>query len=193
MENQQRCVSIRSRRSACGQAMATADLLILIPVSLLLLLFVVNAGVSAFYKEKLGFVTNQSAKYAATLPNSVNPEPQTQVVARGLLRALGMTDPQPNIDVKRVNVAGQPGVQVKVTVSLPLIQGSSVLPRTIVLQDSSTALASASTGQIGQLFHFDRTTNRPIYLPVVKGDSSLPTFFCDEPAGLNPYLGPGVP
>lgn len=181
-------------RSARGLALATVNLMVIVPISLLIMFLVVDAGVSTYYKEKLGFATEQSAKFGASLPPDIDLQNQTEQVAKALLSSMGLVDPQGTVDVQRTTVGGNPCVQVTIKLALPLIEGSTVLPTTIVLQETATsASASSGTSYRGQLFHFDRTTGRPVYIPIVRGDSSLPAFFCDEPAGLNPFLGPGVP
>src|ERR1700719_549353 len=69
----------RCLRSKSGQMMGVADLLIVIPSTILCFFFLTNTGLSVYYKGRLGAVADQAASYAAQHLSSPDVNVDTQV------------------------------------------------------------------------------------------------------------------
>ncbi len=115
-------------------------------------LLLADTGLSIFYKEKLGFVSNQTSLFAASL-KSDDPKLQekVQAVAEQLLAGVGLPKPK---EVKVTNSSSI--VQVSVTLdNLPLTGDGSILPLNLTLSDTSAALRNNASGGINALGFLD--------------------------------------
>jgi hypothetical protein len=105
----------------------------------------VNAGMSTYYKEKLGFVTNQCATYAASLSPADDMEGKTELMAKALLKTMGMPSQTVKVKVEGELVQDRPGLKVTISVSgLGLFGSGDLLPTSISLQDSAISLRNGT-------------------------------------------------
>lgn len=127
----------------------------------------VNTGMSTYYKEKLGFIANQAAIYAASIPPSEDIVTSTKPVVQDLLLKMGLPASQFKLTGMHTDVAGKPAVSVTIAISaLPLFGDGQLLPLSISLQD--TAVTMRSTAPQAYLW-FNRNPRVSGYLiPVVR-------------------------
>jgi hypothetical protein len=104
-------------------------------------LFLYDTGVATYHKNKLGFVTAQTAHYAASLA-----EHDLAAVRRfavGLLNQMGISSTDTTLSVTNVEVEGRPGVRVELSNRFPLFESSfRFLPGSILLSDSAACVTS---------------------------------------------------
>jgi hypothetical protein len=105
-------------------------------------LLLVNSGLATFYQEKIGFAANEIAHYAANLPTNTDPLPKTRKFAGEFTKSIGLPDCQ--LDVTRLEIAGEPAVRVTLTASgLSLLGRGDVLPFRLSLSDTAVALRNS--------------------------------------------------
>jgi hypothetical protein len=114
---------------------------LLIVGTVLGLLFLVNVGGATYGREKLGFIADQAAGYATTLPTANRQQMVTDMVTQ-LLASMGFSTTNTAVTVSDATVNGQPGVQVTVTTSLATLLGGAfagVIPGEISMPYTATA------------------------------------------------------
>jgi hypothetical protein len=105
----------------------------------------VNAGMSTYYKEKLGFVTNQCATYAASLSPGDDLEGKTGLMAKALLKAMGMPSQTVKVKVDATALEDRGGLKVTVSVNgFGLFGSGDLIPTSISLQDTAISLRNGS-------------------------------------------------
>lgn len=175
----------KANRNELGQAMAAVDLLIIVPASVGCILLMLNCGMSAFYKQKLGFATTQAATYAASISRNQR-ERDTKEFTNELLQKMALPN-DGEVKVEEVTVRGKQGVSVEVTENLSLFGDGSVIPMSIKLSDRSVAICNAggsnssgnADGYIG--FGYNVTGYRVRYVPLVLDpDNSKPVWNVDR-------------
>lgn len=116
--------------------------------TVLAITILVNTGMSTYYKEKLGFISNQCAAYAATLPPGEDIPTKVEPVARDLLNALGMANTGCKVKAEERAIQDRTAIKITVAVNgLKLFGPGDVLPGTINLEDSAVVLRNgAPTG-----------------------------------------------
>lgn len=134
----------RSIRTETGQTMGVADLLIIVPVTVLAILLLLNIGVSMYFKSKLGFIASQAATFAAAQVSaspSVDPTPKTKALVIALLKAMGLPFGTTSVGVTPFTAAGQKAVSVQIVDDFPLFgSATKVFPVKIKLQDNASAV-----------------------------------------------------
>ncbi|MBX9690392.1 MAG: hypothetical protein K2X27_27000 [Candidatus Obscuribacterales bacterium] len=116
--------------------------------------FLVNSGLATYYKQRLGFITNQVATLAANeiaspmFTSTADTEATTKERAKRLIKDLGLPAPQ-SVDVvidppqsPPTSVNPPSSVETKVTVTvhlfgMQLIGNGTILPSVLALQDTS--------------------------------------------------------
>jgi hypothetical protein len=136
------------RRTGAAMVEGVMGLWLVITGTVLALTIIVNTGMSTYYKEKLGFISNQCAAYAATLPPGEDIASKVEPVARGLLSALGLANTGCKVKVEEKAIEDRTAVKITVAVNgLKLFGPGDVLPGTINLEDSAIVLRNgAPTG-----------------------------------------------
>lgn len=139
------------KRNCYGQLMGTVDLLIIVPATIACMLFVLNVGVSTYYKEKLAYVGNQAAQLAySVFKDPVQTEDSVKTVTKGFVEGLmpkfGITPSGLDVKVKKgtivVNGASQVQAEVEITNTFNLL-GPHVnfFPTNITLTDKAAAIS----------------------------------------------------
>jgi hypothetical protein len=108
------------------------------------LLMVNVAGVTC-YKEKIGFIANQAADYAATLPNDAARHGLVLDTVKALLVNMGFQNAHTVVTLTDVMVATRPSVKVTVTTPFSTFlskEFSTVIPLQITLSDSAVAVSN---------------------------------------------------
>ena len=157
------------RRGARGAALVegVVALCMIFFGSMIAVVFLVNSGMSTFYKEKLGFITNQIA-----LQVGQNPQMDDMAVremARDMLNQMGI--PSTDLKVKRslATIYGRPGVAVTIVAgNLPMFGNGQVLPLTITLQDKSVALITPTPAGADAYLFSSRGTSAGYLVPLVR-------------------------
>lgn len=139
------CLKSRNKRGS-GLIVGVACLFLIISGTVLAVLLLMNTGVATYNKEKLGFIANQAATYAATysayLPDAATRQSNVSSMVTNLLTSMGLNSSNTNVTVTDTTVGAQAAVSVTVSANLPTIMSanfSSVLPQQI--QSSFTAVA----------------------------------------------------
>lgn len=167
-------------RSSKGQLMASVDLMIMIPATVVLVLFLLNVGVAMYYKQKLGFISNEAAKFAASCHNS-DSAAKTQEFVKAMLVEMGISSSDQHIEVKPCSLAGRHGATVKIQLSgLSMIGNGMVFPSVIPMEDTSTATDQFG-GAFGQVAirmrdKDENGKNEFVYVPTVSHDAGLEQF-----------------
>ncbi|MBI4532377.1 MAG: hypothetical protein HY711_00400, partial [Candidatus Melainabacteria bacterium] len=104
-------------------------------------ILLVNVGIATYYKEKLGFISNQAANYAASLDPKENISDKTKDFVKELMPKMGFANSGLEVTTALSTVAGKQAATVTVASSeLPLFGRGSILPLTLSLKDSATAV-----------------------------------------------------
>ena len=125
------------RGAALAEGVAAIALVITITIAALGLL--TNSGMSMYYKQKLAFVSTQTAMYAATRTDVT--ELECKQIAEGVAMASGLSSKALDVKLEDTNVSGKPAIKLTVVAkNLPLLATVDYLPGFISLKDSATAL-----------------------------------------------------
>jgi hypothetical protein len=168
----QRLCSYR-RQSGQGLTEGVAGLLLVTTGIVLGVLLLVNSGLLLFYKEKLAFVTDQTAKFAATLSSDTRDD-DTEKFAKELLGKVGLPSKQATVKVDDTTLAGQAAVSVAITDNFGLFGNGEILPKASSLTDVAVCLGGGDANQpIGLLQIAPGDTVKPdmsksIFVPIVK-------------------------
>lgn len=136
------------RRPASGQAIieGVVALLLIVFGTVCAVLLLINVGFSVYYKDKLGFIANQCAQYAATQDES-NRQTKTTDFAKALLNQFGYNSDTAECEVQAVQVAGEQAIQVNLENTFPLFQSAaSFLPGSIRLDEKAVVAVGAVNG-----------------------------------------------
>ncbi len=135
------------RRPATGAALAegVVSLWLIISGTVLAVGLLVNTGMSTFYKEKLGFVTNQVAMTVAAQSDPAQAEEKAKTTTKALFTAMGMSFQDCVVKVKAESIDSQPAVGVTVTIKMPLmlIGQADIFPGAITITDKAVVLLRA--------------------------------------------------
>lgn len=139
----------QTRRAANGQGLieGVCGLVIVTIGAVLGILLLVNTGVSAFYKERVGFVTQKAADFAAMKFGEASALDETRKFTNDILKETGLPNLQ-DIKLEKVLAGGKDAVRVRLVVSgLTLVGNGEVLPKSINIEDAavSPVLAAGST------------------------------------------------
>jgi len=135
-------------RGNTGAALAegVVSLWLIITATVLAIGLLVNTGMSTFYKEKLGFVTNQVAVSLAAQSDPAQAEERAKSMTKALFNEMGMSFKDCIVKVKAESIDSQPAVGVTVTIKglpLMLIGESNIFPIGIDLTDKTVVLLRA--------------------------------------------------
>ncbi len=164
----------RRLRSISGQMMGVADLMIVIPATILCVFFLTNTGLSVYYKGKLGVIADEAAVYASQRMNSPDVEKDTTDFLIDLFRKMGLPASNVHTKVERIMVSDAPAVKVGITADFDLLQGSP-LPYKIGLSETGlTTNLQVAQGVVRVLYNGQVHS---AYLPLVRPSPALPTFY----------------
>jgi hypothetical protein len=164
----------RRLRSASGQMMGVADLMIVIPATILCFFFLTNTGLSLYYKGKLGAVADEAARYAAQRISSPDVEQDTKQFLIELFHKMGLPASDIRTKVERIMVRDAPAVKVSITAEFDLLQGSP-LPYKIGLSETGVT-TNLEVGQCVVRVLMNGSVHSA-YLPMVRSCPALPTFY----------------
>jgi len=103
-------------------------------------LLLVNVGLSIYYKQKLGLVSNYAAQYAAGLdPLDPNMGGKTQSQVDSIARSMGI----PSVQVTQIDLSNPSFASVTVRMSGLLVGKGDVLPTAVSLTDTGSAPKSS--------------------------------------------------
>lgn len=163
------------RRSAHGAALVEGVVsLVMITIgTVAAVTLLVNAGMSTYYKEKIGFIANQCATYAASLSPGDDPEGKTSLLAKKLVAAMGMPSNAVTIKVAEMPIEDRVGLKVTLTVGgLGMFGSGDIMPKVLSMQDSAVALRNGSPS--GYLWMNNNPKFSGYLIPVLKVPPSGP-------------------
>jgi hypothetical protein len=133
-----------SRRRAQGQALleGVIALAIIIFGTVIAGLFLVNAGLSLYFKEKLGFIANQAAQFAFQIEPPEDPTARTQQFVRELVTQLALPASNVQVTATRGLTGGVNSTTVRINLGMRLFGRGDVLPFSIPMNETSVAIAT---------------------------------------------------
>jgi hypothetical protein len=161
-------------RTQTGQMMGVADLVIVIPATILCFFFLTNTGLSVYYKGKLGNAADQAALFASRNLQSRDVEGDTAEFMRELFSKMNI--PASNISAKvEAETIGQlPAVSVECTCDFDLLKGSP-LPYKIRLTEKSVTIKQlVAQAAVHALVN---GSIRTVYVPLIRQMHGMPTLF----------------
>lgn len=176
-----KCIRRARQRKCAGIMMATADIVIMLPLIIGGSFFVIDSGLASCYKQKLTFVLNQAANYAVNLPPDQSPIKPTESVAKELLKKSMATVTNLKINVQATTIGDNDAVTVSATAFFPLLQGS-FLPIGITLQDQATAIVPANRVCAAIAInphpysYENPQANQSVYVPIIQPKHNMPVW-----------------
>jgi hypothetical protein len=165
-------------RDETGQMMGVADLVIVIPATVLCFFFLTNTGLSVYYKGKLGFVADQAALYASQHLYSPDVSGDTTEFTSQLFTKMNVPVSKIDTKVDQITVGNIPAVSATITADFDLLKGSP-LPYKIKLSETSVTIKELVAQQAVHALvngHF-----RTVYIPLTRRLNGMPTLY-------NPHL-----
>ena len=178
------------KRKGTGIMMATADILIMIPLVIGSFYFIVDSGLASCYKLKLTAVLNQAANYAVNLPPEPNSLKSTESVVKELLNKNLGTVTNVKIKVEATTIGDNDAISVSVTALCPLLQGSC-LPIGITLQDQATAIVPANRVCAAIAInpypysYENPQANQSVYIPIIQPRHNMPVWQFPSDTAIN--------
>lgn len=176
-----------------GQALVegVVALVLLGFATVLAALLLVNVGLVAYYKEKLGLVSNQAASFAFQRPRSEDSTAITTQFADELMTSVGLPATNTRVIVdKNVTLSGQPAVRVNVSTNLRVLGQTNVFPLTIPVSDAAT-VAYAGSGALDQQTLFRTLGIGGVVTVSARNGGNVPTSVCIPAFGQISGVGGG--
>jgi hypothetical protein len=110
-------------------------------------LLLMNSGSASYNQEKLGFVANSAATYAATYTGSSRQTDVTNMVTDTMSK-IGLDTSNTNVTITDVTLGRNPAVSVAITAKLPVFMGgafNNIMPQQVQLSDTAIALKPINT------------------------------------------------
>ncbi len=170
--------------------MATADILIMIPVILGSFYLIVDSALASCHKLKLTSVLNQAANYAVNLPPDQSPIKPTEGVVKELISKNMPTVTNAKIKVEATTVGDNDAITVSATAFCPLLQGS-FLPIGITLQDQATAIVPANRVCAAIAInpypysYENPQANQSVYIPIIEPKHNIPVWQFPTDTAIN--------
>jgi hypothetical protein len=190
--------SFARRRNCKGLIMATADLMIVLPLTVAGSFFIIDSGLASCYKQKLTFVLNQAAGYAVNLPPDQSPIQPTEGVVKELMKKSMASVTNLKIKVDATTVGDNDAITVSATAFVPLLQGS-FLPIGITMQDQATAIVPANRVCAAIAinpypFSYENPqAKQSVYVPIIQPNHNMPVWqFPDDTAINNLHVVQGA-
>lgn len=172
-------------RAAAGQGLVegVVGLVILIIGVVLAVLLLVNAGVSAFYKSRIGFITQQAADFASQKQGDKD---VLEAFTKSLLKESGLPEMN-SLEVENITVADQDAVRVKLTVQgLTLVGNGEILPKQINIEDVAVKTVQGGAHNGDAVLSIVRSGNQFAYVvPAKKVDLNKGRLGGDLISGAN--------
>ncbi|MFN8554783.1 MAG: hypothetical protein U0103_25200 [Candidatus Obscuribacterales bacterium] len=178
------------RRNARGVLFATADLMMLIPVSILIVVCLVDAGLGCVYKQKMSFVMNQTANYIVNLPENNADQKQAESMLKQLCALSGLKGRNLRVCTKMVQVDDNDAVSLTAQIELPLLEGTA-LPVSLTMQDTVTAVLPANRVCAAIAISpypystEESNTGPALYIPIIKPKYTMPIWQFPYDAAIN--------
>ncbi|HEY9775185.1 MAG TPA: hypothetical protein V6C81_15580 [Planktothrix sp.] len=173
-----RAINPKQTRSDTGQMMGVADLVIVIPATILCFFFLTNTGLSVYYKGKLGNAADQAAIYASHDLYSPDVNGDTTEFINQLFTKMSVPVSKVEVKVDQITVGNQPAVSVNITSDFDLLKGSP-LPYKIRLSETSVTVKQLVAQQA--VHAFVNGHMRTVYIPLTRRLNGMPTLY-------NPHL-----
>ncbi len=125
-------------------------LVLVIGGALMAFLLLMNTGVATYNKEKIGFVANSAASYAATLTDPSTRQANVESLVGTTMSNMGLNSASTVVTIKDLTEASIPAVSVTVAVNIPTLLSGSIsglLPQQVQMTDTAVALKPINTMQ----------------------------------------------
>lgn len=154
-------------RAARGQGIVegVVGIVILIIGVVLAVLLLVNAGVSAFYKSRIGFITQQAADFASQKQGD---RAALEAFTKDLLKESGLPEMN-SLEVENISVADQDAVRVRLIVKgLSLVGNGDILPKEINIEDVAVKTVQGGAHNGDAVLSIIRSGNQFAYVVPAK-------------------------
>lgn len=178
----QEMIMIRSRRQQ-GAALieGVIALSMIIGGTVLAVLLLTNIGVSIYYKQKLGVVSNYTAQFVAQRGPTVQPQ-EVASKAQEMATSMGL----PNVQVVSIDFPNADLATVTLRLNGTLMGRGDIMPAMIDIRD--TCSAPRSTGPMG-FYYFQVSDSRHGWVPLYSlPTAGLPTWHFQQQVN---HWGPG--
>jgi hypothetical protein len=183
----------KAHRTTAGQLMGVADLIIVIPATILCFFFLTNTGLSVYYKNRIGQTAHEAVVYAATHLGSQDVDLDTQVFAGDLFHKMNIPASNITAKVEKITLGGVPAVQCNLHADFDLLQGSPLPYKISLTEISCTADTAVAQVAVKAIVNGSMHT---VYLPVIHRLENTPVIFNPRlfmtDQGASSYLG-GAP
>ncbi|MFN8554999.1 MAG: hypothetical protein U0103_26310 [Candidatus Obscuribacterales bacterium] len=158
-------IAKRQRRHQSGASLVetVVGLLIIVIGTVFGALLLLNVGRVTYYKQKISFVAQQLAYYAAILPapqDDPSVQPLLQTMGQQMIDRMGLNASSVTVNAGPAPIAIDPdagvGVKVDLTVSFPTLLSAgfnATIPLNVTLSDSAVTAQSAWFRQYGVLYN----------------------------------------
>ncbi|MBS2001346.1 MAG: hypothetical protein JST44_07550 [Cyanobacteria bacterium SZAS LIN-5] len=158
-------IAKRQRRHQSGASLVetVVGLLIIVIGTVFGALLLLNVGRVTYYKQKISFVAQQLAYYAAILPapqDDPTVQPLLQTMGQQMIDRMGLNASTVTVNAGPAPIAIDPdagvGVKVDLTVSFPTLLSAgfnATIPLNVTLSDSAVTAQSAWFRQYGVLYN----------------------------------------
>lgn len=158
-------IAKRLRRDQSGASLVetVVGLLIIVIGTVFGALLLLNVGRVTYYKQKISFVAQQLAYYAAILPapqDDPTVQPLLQTMGQQMIDRMGLNASTVTVNAGPAPIAIDPdagaGVKVDLTVSFPTLLSAgfnATIPLNVTLSDSAVTAQSAWFRQYGVLYN----------------------------------------
>lgn len=139
------CGSSLPLRSKQGSVMVegAVGLLLVISGLIVAVLFLLNSGLAVYNQEKIGFVANSAASYAANLTNTSTRQADVDAEVKDTMANLGLDSSNTSTTISDVTLNSLPAVSVTITANLPTLMTAnfgSIFPQQIQINNTAVAL-----------------------------------------------------
>ena len=142
------------KRSSAGQGLieGVCSLVLITMGVVLFVAFLLNVGFSSYYKERLGFVVDQAARYAGSLSGEdAGKKEDVEKFCIAMMKQMAIDGQNVTIKLAKADLNGEEGTTVEISTDLPLVQQlGGVFPAKINLTEHSVSIGDglAITGYL---------------------------------------------
>ena len=146
----------------------------MIPATILCFFFLINAGLSTYYKERFGQVASEGLSYSSTYLGSADVNLDTQVFIGELFNKMNVPASNINCKVEKTTINGVDALMCTTKSDFDLIKGSPLPYKISLTEVSCTTKFSPAQVAVRALVNGGMRT---IYIPTQKRLSGLPTVY----------------
>lgn len=112
----------------------------------------INAGMYTFYKEKVGYIGDQAAQVAATMPVGDYSRKRTLQLVKEMLGQMNLPSNDLEVTVTATRIVERPAVNVEIKINnLPLFGNGDICPIKIGIDEKATAISKGGAAADGYM------------------------------------------